>query len=208
MFLKSTKNPIRRRTLFVLLVEYPVIVIILCVLWWFFGLRYLIAGIIIFAFLFVLSWWARQPVKRSLNIADGNWRSYLEALLYKGFDRAMMFVTAPDGKHSMQFTKYLMDHGVVIQFQFPRAPWSTRYYEPLQRLLKERHYYFQIWPVGPQDKFDPEIDQFIVVSLEQSLEHAEALVKLVLLEIFKLDPSDNVMVWLVNKRVGNRKTGF
>ena len=108
----------------------------------------------------------------------------------------------------MQFTKHITDKGVTLQLQFARAPCSAEYYPKLQDLLKQREYYFDIWPVRPEDKFAPEIDEFIVVNLEQDLERAVRLTKLILLEIFKLNPGDNASVWFGNIGSSKRKIGF
>jgi len=151
---------------------------------------------------------------------------HMETLLNRGYHRACMVVEAPDAKHPiqltnriaiieppakeryMEFRKNVTEQGVTLQFQFPHAPWSLEYFERLQDLLKQREYRFKVWPVGPKDKFLPDIDQFIVVYLEQDLEHAIILTKLVLLEIFKLNPSDIALVWFADISPSEEKIGF
>lgn len=169
----------------------------------------------------------RRPAKNIVNIAHGNWRRYMEALLYQGYDQAFMMVEARPAKrpmqfgnliftyespaktHYMQFTKYITEEGVTLQLQFARAPWSLEYYNQLQVLLKQREYYFDLWPVRPEDKFGPEIDEFIVVYLGQDVERSVALAKLILLEIFKRKPNDTVLVWYGNLHPNkNKKIGF
>ena len=223
MFLASVTNLFQRRTTFVLLVHYPLTAIALFAVWWFFGWLYLIIGIVFVALMFLLS---TVPAKNVVNIAQGNWRRYIETLLFHGYDRAIMMVEAPSGKrpwhfgpltvlyeapaktHFMQFTKHITESGVILQLQFARAPWSARYYQQLQDLLKQREYYFDLWPVRPEDKFAPEIDEFIVVYLGQDVPRAVMLIKLILLDIFNLNPSDNASVWFGSIGSFRKKIGF
>jgi hypothetical protein len=227
MSLKTGEKPFHRRTLG-LLAQYTVILMALFGVWWFFGRFYLVIGIVLVSaltvFIVVIE---RKAAKNPVNIEQGNWRKHLETLLYRGYDRAAMMVEAPDAKRLMQFanslfiveapaterymqfTKCITDTGVTIQLQFPRAPWSLQYYDEVQELLKQGEYYYKIWPVRPEDKFAPEIDQFIVVYLERDLQQAIILTKLILLEIFKLKPSDTALVWFGNVSADkNKKIGF
>lgn len=227
MFPATVTSLFQRRTAFVLLVRYPLTAIALFAVWWFFGWFYLTVAIVFVALMFIL---IAVPAKNVVNIAQGNWRRYIETLLFYGYDRAFMMVEAPSGKqpwrfgkwfgnltvlyeapartHFMQFTKHITESGVILQLQFAHAPWSARYYQPLQDLLKQREYYFDIWPVRPEDKFGPEIDEFIVIALEQDVQRAIILIKLILLDIFKLNPSDNASVWFGNIGSSKRKIGF
>ena len=223
MSLRTGKSLFQRRTTFVLLIRYLLTVIALFAVWWFFGWFYLLIGVVFVALMFLL---IAVPAKNVVNIAQGNWRRYIETLLFHGYDRAFMMVEAPSGKrprrfgnltvlfeapaktHFMQFTKHITESGVILQLQFAHAPWSARYYQQLQRILKQREYYFDIWPVRPEDKFAPEIDEFIVVYLGQDVQRAVMLTKLILLDIFNLNPSDNASVWFGNIGSSRRKIGF
>lgn len=223
MSLRTVKNLFQRRTTFVLLVRYLLTAIALFAVWWFFGWFYLTVGIVFVALMSLL---IAAPAKNVVNIAQGNWRRYIETLLFHGYDRAFMMVEAPSGKqprrfgnltvlfeapaktHFMQFTKHITESGVILQLQFAHAPWSARYYQQLQGLLKQREYYFDIWPVRPEDKFAREIDEFIVVYLGQDVQRAVMLTKLILLDIFNLNPSDNASVWFGNIGSSKRKIGF
>jgi hypothetical protein len=168
---KKGQKPIHRRTIFVVLVQYPLIALALFAVWWFFGWFYLTIGILLVAALFIIE--------------------------------------SPAKERYMQFTKHITEKGVTFQLQFARAPWSAELYQPLQELLKQREYHFEIWPVRPEDKFDPGIDQFIVVYLQQNLELAVRLTKLILLEVFKLEPSDTALVWFLNISPNkNERVGF
>lgn len=204
---KSITSRIQDRK-FVVLVEYPIIGIMLFAVWWFFGWTYLVIGIAVFAFLFFLAWHGSKPAKSRLNIAQGDWRKYMETLLHRGYDKGLMMVEAPDGKRSMQFIKCITENDVFLQFQFPRTRWSAEYFTPLQEILNQRNYHSRIWSVSPEDKLGPEIDQVILVFLAQDLEHAIALAKLVLLEVFKLDASDEAIIWYRNVSIINKKIGF
>jgi hypothetical protein len=225
---KKGQKPIHRRTIFVVLVQYPLIALALFAVWWFFGWFYLTIGILLVAALFIfLMVMDRKAAKNPVNVGQGNWREYLETLLYRGYDRAIMMVEAPDQKRSeqfanriaiiespareryMQFTKHITEKGATFQLQFARAPWSAECYQSLQELLKQREYHFEIWPVRPEDKFGPGIDEFIVVYLQQDLELAIRLTKLILLEVFKLEPSDTALVWFLNISPNkHEKVGF
>src|SRR5215813_7045997 len=102
---KPAQKPFWYRTVYVFLVQYPLIVIALFAVWWFFGWFYLIIGIVLVTALMLLIVVAdRKPAKNLVNIAQGNWRMHMEALLYRGYDRGFMVVEAPDAKRSMQLT--------------------------------------------------------------------------------------------------------
>ena len=176
------------------------------------NLTFLILGIaVLIAFGFFLNWWGKQPAKYRLNIAEGDFRNYIEALLYRGYDRGFMIVEAPDGKRFIQFRKYIKKKNQVgLQFDFPRAPWSAEYVQPLKDSLSQHKFNYEIQHVTPVPKLKPEdqVSEFIVVDLSQDLDAAVELTKLVLLEIFKLNPSNNVTVWYCNISIHVEKIGF
>ena len=172
----------------------------------------LIIGIAVLIALGVfLNWWGKQPAKHRVNIAEGDFRNYVEALLYRGYDRGFMIVEAPDRKRFVQFTKYIgKKKQVGIQFDFPRAPWSAEYVEPLKDLLSKRNFEYEIQQVTPVPELRPQdqVSEFIVVDLKQDLEAAVELTRLVLLEIFRLNPRNNVTVWYCNISIHVEKIGF
>ena len=160
---------------------------------------------------FFFCWWGRQPAKHRLNIEQGDFGNFIEALLYRGYDRGFMIVEAPDRKRFIQFTKYVKKRKQAgLQFDFPCAPWSMEYFEPLKEILSQRKFEYVIQPVKPLPKLRPEdqVSEFIVVDLHQDLDAAVELTKIVLLEIFKLNPSDDVIVWYRHLSLYLEKIGF
>jgi len=64
---------------------------------------YLLVGTaILIICLLLLRWRGRQPVKHRVNIAQGDFRKYLEVLLKRGYDRGFMMVEAPDRNRFIQ----------------------------------------------------------------------------------------------------------
>ena len=109
-------------------------------------------------------------------------------------------------------TKYIQKKKkqVGIQFDFPRAPWSAEYVEPLKDLLSQLEFEYEIQQVAPVPELRPQdqVSEFIVVDLKQDLEAAVELTRLVLLEIFRLNPRNNVTVWYCNISIHVEKIGF
>jgi len=58
--------------------------------------------------------------------------------------------------------------------------------------------------VRPQDQ----VSEFIVVDVKQDVDAAVVLTRLVLLEIFRLNPRNNVTVWFRNISIQVEKIGF
>lgn len=175
-------------------------------------MTYLIVGVTVFiAVLIFLNWWGKRPLKYRLNVAQGDYRKYLEVLLYRGYDLGFMIIEAQDRERFIQFSKYIgREKNVGLQCDFPRAPWSERYYDSLKDLLKQRNYECEIQSVEPVPslRVEDQVDEFLMIDLNQDLDASVALVRLVLLEIFKLDPSDTVTLWFDNVSVRDEKIGF
>ena len=159
-------------------------------------MTYLIVGLtILIALVVLLRWWGKQPAKHRLNVAQGNFSRYLEALLYRGYDGGYAIIEASDRRRFIQFSKYIKnENGVGLQFDFPRAPWSEEYFGPLKALLEQRTINYEIQPVdpAPEQNFKNQVVEFLVIDLAQDLNKASELSKLVFLEVFRLSPSDTV----------------
>jgi hypothetical protein len=158
-----------------------------------------------------LWWWAKQPARHRINVAQGNFRLYLEALLYRGYDGGYMIIEAPDRRRFIQFSKYIKNERVAgLQFDFPRAPWSEEYFGPLKALLDRRNYTNEIEKVdpAPKQRLKNQVVEFLVIDLDQDLDKASELSKLVFLEVFRLNPSDTVTLWFVDVSIHDEKIGF
>ena len=223
---RAFKELLRREPTVLNVVMCLIIGVVLFIVWLFFGFLYLTIAIVIVALFFIYTAVTSGKVaKNVVNIAHGSWRSSFETLLSKGYDGALMMVEAPSGKRPrqfanltwlselpaktkfVQFTKYITENGVTLQLHFACAPWSASYYPALQDLLRQRGCYFDIYVVQDDDKFYPDIKEFIAVNLGQDVEQAISLTKLILLELFTLTPSDNASVWYANLSPYN-KVGF
>ncbi|HET8670697.1 MAG TPA: hypothetical protein VFM05_08755 [Candidatus Saccharimonadales bacterium] len=175
-------------------------------------MTYLIIGLTTLIVLMILFWWwGKRPARHRINLAQGNFRRYMEALLSRGYDRGFMIIEAPDRRRFIQFSKYIKNEtGAGLQFDFPLVPWSEEYFEPLKAVLDQRSYKCQIEHVNPSPKHEVknQVREFLVIDLEQDLEKASELSKLVFLEVFKLKPSDMVTLWFVNISINDERIGF
>ncbi len=81
----------------------------------------------------------RKPLKHKIRSKD--LERQLSVLLWRGYDRGLMFIEPPVNrrdKRFLQFAKYLEEDNVAgIQFAVPRAAWSARYFEALKQVLDE-----------------------------------------------------------------------
>lgn len=175
-------------------------------------MTFLIVGItVLTAFLILFTWWGKRPAEHRLNVAQGDYRRYLETLLYRGYDRGFLIIEAQDRERFIQFSKYIGGKNKAgLQFDFPRAPWSTEYYDSLEDLVKNGNYEYEIQSIdlSPEQKLEGHVDEFLMVDLSQNLEAAVELARIVLLEIFKLDPTDTVTLSFDNISVSDEKIGF
>ena len=172
---------------------------------------YIVGIAVLIALWLLLGWWGKQPAKHRLNVEQGDFRRYIEALLYRGYQRGFMIIEARDRKRFIQFTKYIKKKKQVgLQFDFPRAPWSAEYFESLTELLNQRKFEYELQQVNPspQHKLEDQVSEFIVVDLKQDLDAAVELTRLVLLEIFKLSPVDTVTLWYRHISLYDEKIGF
>ena len=172
---------------------------------------YIVGIAVLIALWLLFQWWGKQPARHRLNVGQGDFRSYIEALLHRGYERGFMIIEARDRKRFIQFTKYIKQKKQVgLQFDFPRAPWSVEYFEPLTELLNQRKFEYELQQVNPSPdrRSEDQVSEFIVVDLKQDLDAAVELTKLVLLEIFKLSPVDTVTLWYRDVSLYDEKIGF
>jgi hypothetical protein len=75
---KPGQKPFWHRRVSALLVQYPLIVIALFAVWWFFGWFYLIIGIVLVtALMLFIVVTGRKAAKNLVNVAQGDWRMYM-----------------------------------------------------------------------------------------------------------------------------------
>ena len=205
---------VRQSRGFGFLLKNIVLLGLLLVVWWVFGRVCLITVAIVLVTLRVLGVvFIKNPTKTLVNIGQANWYSLLEALLHRGADRASLMIEvidadrltklkdrvsiieAPSKTNFLQFKKYDTTKGSTLQLHFPRAPWSQAYYVQVQELLKQRgaSYVIRPWRLKIMNRY--KIDETIAVYLEQDLEQAVSLAKIILFEVFKLTPRDNALFW-------------
>jgi len=114
---------------------------------------------------------------------------YLEMLLKRGHNGALLILTEAGSYRFLQFEKYIRqggDQGLCMSF--PRAPWSERYYEQIKALCLDR---------GVQISETPGVStstrEFLDADLKQDVNVAYLLVRDVFLDIFRAPTP-----WLVN----------
>ena len=138
------------------------------------------------------------------NISQPALSKFLEVLLFRGYDAGRLFITIPNEKKFLQFSKYIdTNSSAGLRFNFPLADWSRSYYEPLKRALANAGFELDIKPTG-----DDRIPEFTVVDLKHNLQSALALALLVLKDIYGLNENDLVELYFENVSPKDEKIGF
>jgi hypothetical protein len=165
---------------------------------------YVIAGILIVLLLLYVVWkFLLGPVRYGRTVQD-DLSKFFKTLLYRGYDTGFLVIETPDRKRFLQFRKYIIKRGEVgLQFDFPLAPWSKEYYVALNKILYDREIAYEAKTTTADT-----VAAFITVDLDQDYEKANELAKIVLLEVFKLRPSDQIKLYFNNINPRDEKVGF
>ncbi|MGH7658318.1 MAG: hypothetical protein ACREL6_08785, partial [Gemmatimonadales bacterium] len=134
--------------------------------------------------LFVTRGLRRRSAPRMIPVTWEQIPEYLERLLRRGYDAGFVAFTIPGEERFVSVTKYLRETGEGgLEFDFPRSAWSSRYYDPLRRLLEERGRKVEIvkTPEGP-------VEEYLRVDCGGDAADAAALVRLVLEDVFAYPP--------------------
>jgi len=113
-----------------------------------------------------------------------------QILLKRGRDGAVLVVSHEATNRFVQFRKYIHapgDYG--LSFDFPRAPWSERYYAEFKARLEQAGRQFMLQPTN-----DSPVTEFILVDCARDLGLCRALAEMVLFEVFALPPESRFKV--------------
>ena len=105
-------------------------------------------------------------------------------------DYHLLFIE-PDKERFVQFALYMKDGVRGLELGFPRAPWSEHYYKVLKNLLDEQGVDYDTETTG-----GTVVLSFINVDFKADWAGAMKFAKLMLLEVFKLKPDDEIEVYL------------
>ena len=135
-------------------------------------------------------WFLRRPPRYRRRV-DDDLTKFFKALRDEDYENGFLVIEAPNKKRFIQFARYTGKKKAGIQFDFPLAPWSEKYYEKLKAILYDQGIDYETQTTG-QDT----VVSFITVDLKQDLAKAMELARLVPLEVFKLKPDDRIKVYL------------
>jgi hypothetical protein len=154
-------------------------------------LTYLIIFLpIILIALYGCLWFLRRPPRYRRRV-DDDLTKFFKALRDEDYENGFLVIEAPNKKRFIQFARYTRKRKAGIQFDFPLAPWSEKYYEKLKTILYDHGIDYETQATG-QDI----VASFITVDLKQDLAKAMELARLVLVEVFRLKPDDRIKVYL------------
>ncbi|HET8576187.1 MAG TPA: hypothetical protein VFO18_03740 [Methylomirabilota bacterium] len=106
--------------------------------------------------------------------------AYLEMLLKRGHNGALLILTETKSKRFLQFEKYFREGGDRrLLMSSPRAPWSEGYYGHVRALCVARGVQIHETPVISEST-----REFLDADLEQDVNMAYMLVRSVFLDIF------------------------
>jgi hypothetical protein len=143
--------------------------------------------LVVYAVRWFLQWHPRYRRK-----ADDDLSKFFKELLDLDYlEKGFMVIEAPNKKRFIQFHSYTKGKKRGLQFDFPLAPWSEPYYEILEKKLYDRGIDYETQKTGEET-----VVSFITVDLKRDLARAMELAKLVLLEVFKLQPGDRIKIYL------------
>lgn len=142
--------------------------------------------------LILIRHWGMKPVKHK-NVSLRQLEKYLQVLLRRGYDGGLMFIQPPSGSREewfLQFRKYLYGESAGLQFGFPQAPWSERYYSRLKEVLAGAGVPYHIQKAG-----EFEVKEFAIADISRDLDQGVQIVRLVLEDVFGRDPDGVVEVY-------------
>lgn len=159
---------------------------------------------------YILWQYGKRPAKHKIT-ALSELTKYFKALLYRGYNRGFLVIERPTKDRFIQFSKYITDEGKVgLQFDFPRAHWSTDYCERLKDVLKQRGYQYEVQKIGETGvpgSLDL-VSEFIEVDLRQDLKAATELARLALLDVLGIKPDEPLILYFVNISPKDERIGF
>jgi hypothetical protein len=138
----------------------------------------------------VLFYFGEKPWKIK-NVSLDELEKYLEALLKRGFNGGFLIMEVPQTSLFVQFSKYIKKKGPTgLQFDFPLAPWSEKYYNRLKsQLSKEKINY------STEEVSGGKVEEFLTVDLEQNIAKAAEVARLTLRSVFELGSGQAVTVY-------------
>jgi hypothetical protein len=128
------------------------------------------------------------------NVSQKDLARYLEALLERGLNGGFLVIEVPNNKLFIQFSKYFIKNGQAgLQFDFPMAPWSEKYFEQLKRELLKMNLDFSIVSAsGVKSR------KFIAVDLKRDINSAASFATFVLQSIFGLTKEQTLTLYFEN----------
>lgn len=144
---------------------------------------------------------ARAP--RYRRTVQDDLTKFFKTLFERGYDRGFLVIEAPRGRF-IQFSKYIKKNGKLgLRLDFPLAPWSEKYYETLKKTLYDRGIDYEIKSTG-EDK----VAAFITIDFKKDFTKALDVAKLVLVEVFLLQPTDKLKLYFHNINPRDERVGF
>lgn len=139
----------------------------------------ILVAVFMVAGLLVLMKIAKRPYyRKNANLAEV--RGYLHALLKRGFDGGFVIIEDMNSERFVQFSKYVRDKGHIgIEFSFPKAPWSVRYYDKIKDFLMNQNIAFVIQQVNSHS-----VTEFVDVDCDSDIDLSVGLVKETFYNIF------------------------
>lgn len=140
--------------------------------------------------LLVLHWYLRKPLK--LKIAQTDLERYLRMLLRRGYNGGFLVIQVPNSPLFLQFAKYVTQEGRAgLQFDFPLADWSRSHWQPLIHAVTTHGFPF-MFQKGSDGT------EFLVINLNQEIDRAAWLARLVLRTIYGLMDDQSVALFFQN----------
>lgn len=164
--------------------------------------------LLVLFFIWLLLKLGSRPKKHKRTVAD-NLTEFFYMLLYSGYQGALLFIEVPNDNKFIQFVKYIKNERIWIETGFPLAEWSKNYYRLLESKLKEhciKYSTINALAEGEQRLSGDTVEQYIIVNFGKDIEKAEQFSKIVLEEVFKLNSSDKIKLYLQNCDLHTRTT--
>jgi len=136
-----------------------------------------------------LVWFLVKPTQYKRRVNDDLSKFFKDLLYY--YKRGFLVIEAPNKHRFIQFRIYMRDGKTGIEFGFPLAPWSEKYYERLKTVLYDQGIDHEFQPTG-----EDIVVSFIMVDFDQDWAKAMEFARMVLLEVFGMRPGDRIRVSL------------
>lgn len=173
----------------------------------------LIIIILVFTILIVYIVIKKNRPYKHRNINQKDVFRFLNSLLFRTGGQGFLVVELPISDYFIQFSKYEFKNEVGLEFDFPLAPWSKKYYYYVEKTIISLKIKYKKDKVSNEK--DNQVEEFLNIDFKQDINTAVKLSEALFREVFKLDENSTLTIYFggglypkPNKELYRKRGGF